>query len=110
MALFYATSATNLLPAFADSAHDWSMNAQWLIVLELPGTTKSILDLARQLYEDWTVPERWPMGVSMIVQAAVDGDGAACHSVSHAVEEGFIDALSECTRAAGVELRIDPEA
>jgi hypothetical protein len=110
MALFCATSATDLLPAFSNSAHDWSMNAQWLIVLDLPGTTQNILDLARQLYEDWTMPECWPMGVRMIVQAAVDGDGAACHSVNHAIEEGFIEALSERTRAAGVELRINPEA
>jgi hypothetical protein len=108
MALFCATSAADLLPAFSDSAHDWSMNAQWLIVVDLPGTTQNILDLARVLYGDWTMPECWPVGVRMIVQAAVDGDGAACHSVSEAIEERFIAALNDCAHAAGVELRIDP--
>jgi hypothetical protein len=108
LALFRAVSVANLLPAFSEPRHDWSMNAQWLVVVDSLETTQDLGTLFRELFGDWRLPERFPPGVAMIVQAAVDGDGAACHSVSRAVEERFVSTLLVSSQTAGFELRIDP--
>jgi hypothetical protein len=105
LALFRASSAAQLLPAFTSGRHNWSMNAQWLVVLDSPAPADHMVAVVKTLYEDWTLPDRWPLGVAMIVQAAVDGDGAACFSANKAMEERFVRALGESARAAGIELR-----
>lgn len=107
LALFRAGSAEQVLPAFTSGRHNWSMNAQWLVVLDSPAVLNHMLAVVKTLYEDWRLPDRWPSGVAMIVQAAVDGDGAACFSANKAVEERFVRALGESAGAAGVALRID---
>jgi hypothetical protein len=107
LALFRATSVAELLPAFSDARHDWSMNAQWLVAVDSAEVAGGIGGVVRELYQEWRLPEPWPVGVAMIVQAAVDGDGAACYSVGRAVEERFVRALELSAKAAGFELRID---
>jgi hypothetical protein len=61
------------------------------------------------LYRDWKLPDPWPEDVAVIVQAAVDGDGAACFSADRDMEERLILALGEAARVAGMELTIDAE-
>jgi hypothetical protein len=108
LALFRATSAAELLPAFTSGRHSWPMGAQWLVVLDSPAPASHLVAVVKALYKDWMLPELWPSGVAMIVQAAVDGDGAACFSAHRAIEERFVRALGESGRAAGMQLRIDP--
>ena len=109
LALFCASSAVQLLPAFTSAMHDWSMNAQWLVVTDSTTVENGVIAVVKTLYEDWTLPDQWPPGVIMIVQAAVDGDGAACFSANKSTDERFVQALGGSARATGMELRIDPE-
>ena len=108
LALYRAASVAEVLPAFSDARHDWSMNAQWLVVVDSAGVANRIGEVLRELYQDWRLPEQWPVGVAMIIQAAVDGDGAACHSAGRAVEDRFVRTLGLSAKAAGFDLRIDP--
>lgn len=110
LALYCANSIAQLLPAFASGRHDWSMNAQWLVVMGSRTADNDIVAAVRTLYEEWALPEPWPSGALMIVQAAVDGDGAACFSANKTVEEVFVEALGKSARAADFEMRIDPDA
>jgi hypothetical protein len=109
LTLFCASSVTQLLPAFTSATHDWSMNAQWLVVSDSYKPEDDIIAAVKTLYEDWRLPDQWPSGAKMIVQAAVDGDGACCFSANKAVENGFIAALTESAKAADIKLRIDPD-
>jgi hypothetical protein len=107
LVLFCANSPAQLLPAFTSARHDWSMNAQWLVVTDSTTKENGVIAVVKTLYEDWILPDQWPPGVIMIVQAAVDGDGAACFSANKSVEERFLQALGGSARAAGMELQID---
>ena len=108
LALFSASSTVEVLPAFTSALHDWSMNAQWLVVTDRATRKTGIVGVVKALYEDWKLPDPWPDGLVMIVQAAVDGDGAACFSANQSVEERFMQALSDVAGKAIIELRADP--
>lgn len=105
LALYRAATAAELLPAFESGRHDWSMSAQWLVVTRPASENAASI---QALYEDWALPAAWPPGWLLIVQAAVDGDGAACFSAGRDVEDRFLQALAASALAAGFTLRIDP--
>jgi hypothetical protein len=107
LAVFQAGSVAELLPAFSDARHDWAMNAQWLVVMDPSRTASPIDAVLKELYQEWSLPEPLPEGIAMIVQAAVDGDGAACHLARQSVEQRFVSALSTSAQTAGFALRID---
>jgi hypothetical protein len=109
LALYRAGSADQLRPAFESGRHSWAMNAQWLIVLDSSAAASDVDATVATLYRDWQLPDRWPDDIAVIVQAAVDGDGAACFSANRDVEERLILALGESARVAGMELIIDAE-
>jgi hypothetical protein len=92
VALFRAVSGEQLMPAFSDGVLDWSMGAQWIVVMASAGRSES-QDLLKHAYERGDLPAEWPSGVLMIVQAAVDGDGAACHCANNGVALRFVSAL-----------------
>lgn len=88
IAVVAAQSVDSVMPAFSCARHDWSQNAQWLIVTDKtssPLPADILSHLVRGLYQDWDLPQTLPPGVAVIVQAAVDGDGAAFHC-AHARE------------------------
>ena len=92
--LFRAAAEREVLPAFESGLHDWSSNAQWLIVAGPSGLENRVLEpLARTLYQDWHLPAPWPDGVLLIVQAGVDGDAAICHCKDEEVDRQFCRAL-----------------
>jgi len=101
-----AKSAADLLPAFTDSKHDWTMSAQWLVVLEAAAGVGKIHALLEQLFGDWTLPEVLRPPVLMVIQAAVDGDGAACYSANSRVQDQFLNALERSADHAGIELTV----
>jgi hypothetical protein len=107
LAVFHADSPAQLLPAFESATHNWSMNAQWLVVCRAPAMHEELEGVLEALYGDWALPEPWPQSVALIVQSAVDGDGAVCYSADETVEASFVMALGQSVRAANVELRID---
>jgi hypothetical protein len=110
LSLFRALRAAELLPAFDSAVHDWAMNAQWLIVADRATAgeiQQNVHEVARILYEEWRLPEGWPAGVSMIVQAAVDGDGAGCYCADPGVEGQFIAALRAAASGQGFEVKLE---
>ena len=62
--------------------------------------------IMKKLFEDWELPDMWPPEVAMIVQAAVDGDAAACFFASESVEQEFLAALAGESASAGFKLSI----
>ena len=104
--LFRAQSPSEVLPAFESGLHNWSMNAQWLIVIApSPLELDTLEPLARTLYQDWRLPTPWPAGVLLIVQAAVDGDAAICHCQDRQVAERLSDALAHAATHAGAAFK-----
>jgi hypothetical protein len=94
LSLFCAHSGPAVLPAFESGIHNWSANAQWLIVSSPSGLDPALLGcLARTLYQDWHLPNPWPEAVMLIIQAGVDGDAAICHCKDRWVDERFCRAL-----------------
>ena len=92
--LFRANSGPAVLPAFESGIHNWSANAQWLIVSSPSDLDPALLEaLARTLYQDWRLPNPWPEAVMLIIQAGVDGDAAICHCKDRWVDERFCRAL-----------------
>ncbi len=104
--MFIADSVEEVLPAFNSGMHDWSMNAQWLVIMDAAADPGAVLDAGKKLYEDWTLPSGWPSGVKMIVQAAVDGDGAACYCADQSIKRSFLVSLRRHAERAGMELRV----
>ena len=43
----------------------------------------------------------------MIIQSAVDGDGAACYSGTVDIEKEFLKTLGELALAEGIELKLN---
>ena len=106
--LFRASTGAQVLPAFSSGRHDWSMGAQWLVVIDRAAAVDTELGaLVKQLFEDWSFPERWPGALRVIIQAAVDGDGAACHCRDPAVRDELIDAMQRSAGAYGAQLRVN---
>ncbi len=105
--LVCAHSVPRLLPAFESAA--WAMGAQWLVVLDAAEPASPAAPILEALHQDWKLADRWPAGVAVIVQAAVDGDGAACFSATQAVDEDLLRALADAARASAIELRIAAE-
>ena len=96
-------SVDAILPAFSSARHDWSQNAQWLVVSEegrAQPRTDWLAPLIRELYRDWSL-SAIPPKVSLVVQAAVDGDGAACHCKDASTAERLIECLRAGAEAAG---------
>jgi hypothetical protein len=107
LTLFRASAPDQVFPAFETPKHNWSMNAQWLVVTDAALFREQDLHLLfTSLYRDWQFPRPWPQGVLIIVQAAVDGDGAACHCATREIENALIAALQRTVRAAGGNLSI----
>jgi hypothetical protein len=105
--LFRAESKNEVLPAFESGLHDWSMNAQWLIVAARTDLELDVLEpLARTLYQDWRLPTPWPESVFLIVQAGVDGDAAICHCRDREVDERLCTALRVAATDAGARFRL----
>lgn len=48
--------------------------------------------LTRELYQEWTLPAI-PEQVSLVVQAAVDGDAAVCHCRNASTAQQLTDSL-----------------
>lgn len=92
VSLLRAVSGEQLLPAFSGGVLDWSMGAQWIVVTTSGGRSES-QELLKHVYERGQLPAKWPSGVLMVVQAAVDGDGAACHCADDGVASRFVTAL-----------------
>ena len=105
--LFRASTGIQVLPAFSSGRHDWSMGAQWLVVIDRAAAVDTDLGaLVKQLFED-SFPQRWPGALRVIIQAAVDGDGAACHCRDPAVRDELIDAMQRSAGAYGAQLRVN---
>jgi hypothetical protein len=106
IAVVAAHSRDDVMPAFSCPHHDWSQNAQWLVVA--PGAARlsgdAVTRIIRRLYQDWALPEPWPVEIAVIVQAAVDGDGAACHCRDAATAEQVLDGLRRGASAIGATL------
>ena len=105
--LFRASTGIQVLPAFSSGRHDWSMGAQWLVVIDRAAAVDTDLGaLVKQLFED-SFPQRWPGALRVIIQAAVEGDGAACHCRDHAVRDELIGAMRRSAGAYGAQLRVN---
>lgn len=102
-------SVDAILPAFSSARHDWSQNAQWLVVSDEDQAQSRIDWLERlicELYQDWSL-SAIPPQVSLVVQAAVDGDGAACHCRDASTAERLIERLRAEAQAAGFSFAED---
>lgn len=106
--LYRARSERGVLPAFESGTHDWSMNAQWLIVAGPSGLESDRLEaVARSLYQDWRLPTPWPESVLLIVQAGVDGDAAICHCKDRQVDDRLCSALRVAASEMGASFKFD---
>ena len=103
--LFRAQSESEVLPAFESGIHDWSLNAQWLMVAD-PAAPQQLDALTRTLYQDRQLPDPWPDGVLMIVQAGVDGDAAICHCRNRQIDQRFCSLLGDSANAAGAGFQL----
>jgi len=102
LTVYRATSVETVLPAFDSARHDWSMNAQWLVVSDSSGLTPETATVLKTLYANWTLPDPWPAGIRMIIQSAIDGDAAACYVQDPAAQESFIKAVHQSAVTAGM--------
>ena len=103
-----ASASAELFPAFTDPDHDWTMSAQWLVVLDSLSGVEEAHAFLGQLFGAWNIPEVWPRPVLLVVQAAVDGDGAACHAASSDVQARFLIALGNEARNCAIALKVQP--
>jgi hypothetical protein len=106
--LFRAQSESEVLPAFESGTHDWSLNAQWLMVADpaVFQATQQLDALTRTLYQERRLPDPWPEGVLLIVQAGVDGDAAICHCQNRHIDERFCSLLGDSARAVGAGFQL----
>ena len=92
--IFRTDRPDDLLPAFDSGNHDWSMGAQWIIAAaRAPESNDRIVPVLAAVLSKSRLPTPWPAEVAVIVQAAVDGDGAACHCRTPAIEAELRSAL-----------------
>lgn len=109
VALVSAGSVAAALPAFDCAGHDWSQNAQWLIVAN-PAISALPADglkrLVQQLFQEWSLPRSFPPGVVVIVQAAVDGDGAPCHCRDGEIAKRLMNSLEFYAGSAGASFAV----
>ncbi len=105
--LFRAQSPNQVLPAFESGLHNWSLNAQWLLVTgPSPLPLDALEPLARTLYQDWHLPTPWPEDVLIIVQSGVDGDAAICHCRGSQIAEKLSNSLRQVVTTTDVAFQV----
>jgi hypothetical protein len=107
LTLFRAQSENEVLSAFESGIHNWSLNAQWLMVTGPAALAFDRLEaLTQTLYQEWRLPDPWPDGVLLIVQAGVDGDAAICHCLNRHIDERFCSLLGDSAKTAGAGFQL----
>ena len=97
--VFRADAPRELGAAFESGAHDWSQAAQWIVVAARDHADARAAALIQRLLEGWKLPDGWPAEALAIVQAATDGDAAACHCRTADVERALRVALEQAARS-----------